>query len=457
MTVQAPAVAMTGLASERLAEHVVGLRFGDLPAEVVERAKDLITYDLGVAFAGRFTEAGRAAVALAHDLSAGGGSSTILGERRRATMLDAIFANSELMGLDDDHHLASKVRVGRVSQSAAWALGEHEHAPGREVITALVLAYDTACKLAEPQQMAGGYAHVPHKCAFAPFAPAAVAVRLLRYGQERAARSIARAAHFGMGLNAGLEDAFTFSLVARNGVMAALLPEANGTGILRAIDGPHGLYAALFGGPPEGLEASLSTLGREFSILGASTKRYPGSASHIAPLEAGRALYERERPEPDEVQSVVATLPDEFRGRFAYQETRMDRAAEPNDEDIAVGASLQLKLAILLVEGRVVPRPTLEHWRDPRVQAALPKVTLAFEPLPVDRARIELVTKDGRTLRADGAVVPYPKGDWSAWLRKDGERFLSEAKLARLERLITHLEDVDDFAEVMACVVPDRP
>src|SRR6266542_6670013 len=135
--VHAPAVATTRLASERLAEHVVGLRFGDLPAEVVERAKDLIAYDLGVAFAGRFTEAGRAAVALAHDLSAGGGSSTILGERRRATMLDAIFANSELMGLDDDHHLASKVRGGPTPHTPATPRPKHEHPPSRDDITTL--------------------------------------------------------------------------------------------------------------------------------------------------------------------------------------------------------------------------------------------------------------------------------------------------------------------------------
>jgi hypothetical protein len=75
--------------------------------------------------------------------------------------------------------------------------------------------------------------------------------------------------------------------------------------------------------------------------------------------------------------------------------------------------------------------------------------------MPVDRAGLEIVMNGGRTLHAEGAVRPAPKCDWSAWLRKDGERFLSQPRLAELERLLAHLEDVDDVGEVLACTVPD--
>ena len=39
--------------------------------------------------------------------------------------------------------------------------------------------------------------------------------------------------------------------------------------------------------------------------------------------------------------------------------------------------------------------------------------------------------------------------------RADGERFLSQTKLAELERLLSNLEDVDEVGEVLACTVPD--
>jgi 2-methylcitrate dehydratase PrpD len=441
--------------SERLAEHVVCTRFEDLPSEVVEKAKDLLVYHVALAFAGRFSDHGAHAVALAYELSEGAGRSTIVGHRGPATMLDAIFAHAELIEPDQDaRHLRSKMTLGRVADPVAWVLGERRRASGRELIAALVMGYDAACKLGEAQPMGGDYTRVPHKCAFASFAATAVAARLLGYDTVRAARAIGRAAHFGMGLNAGLEDSGAFSAIARSAVMAALVPESDESAILHAIEGPHGLYAALFGGSPDSLDGVLATLGVEYSILGTSTQSSRGSASHIAPLDAGQRLVEKYRPRVEDVEQLVATLPDELRGRFAYQETRLERAAGSSDRVAAVIRSLQLKLAILLVTGVVVPQPTLADVDDPRVQSALSKVTLAFEPKPVDRARVEIVLKDGPTLCAEGVVTPAPKGDWSAWLRSDGQRFLSDAKLGELERLLTRLEDVDDVGDVLACTVP---
>jgi 2-methylcitrate dehydratase PrpD len=443
--------------SERLAEHVVCTRFEDLPAEVVEKAKDLLVYHVAIAFAGRFSDHGAHAVALAYELSEGAGRSTIVGHRGPATMLDAIFAHAELIEPDRDaRHLRSKMTLGRVADPVAWVLGERRNASGRELIAALVVGYDAACKLGEAQPMGGDYIRVPHKCAFASFAAAAVAARLLGYDTARAAGAIGRAAHFGMGLNAGLEDSYAFSAIARSAVMAALAPESDESAILHAIEGPHGLYAALFGAPPDGLDGALATLGVEYSILGASTQSSRGSASHIAPLDAGRLLVEESRPHVEDVEQLVATLPDELRGRFAYQESRLERATGSSDRVAAVVRSLHLKLAVLLVRGVVVPQPTIADFDDPRVQAALSKVTLAFEPMPVDRARMEIKLKDGRTLRSEGVMTLAPKGDWSAWLRLDGERFLSDARLTKLEQLLTHLEDVDDVGDVLVCTVPDR-
>jgi 2-methylcitrate dehydratase PrpD len=239
-------------------------------------------------------------------------------------------------------------------------------------------------------------------------------------------------------------------------VLCALLPEPAGSELLDSIDGPLGLYATIYDGVPAELGGALGRLGRDFKIMSASTKRYPGSASHIAPLEAARALFARENLTGSDVERVIAIIPDEFRGRFAHQEARMDWARDLGDEDLAVRASLRLKLAILLVTGEVVPRPTSADWRDERVQAAMPSVELVFEPIPHDKAFVEVRLRDGRVVREEGTVTPYPRGDWGRWLRTNGARFLSDAKLARLERLLSGLEDVDDFAEVMACVTPDR-
>jgi 2-methylcitrate dehydratase PrpD len=437
--------------AERLAEHVVSTRFEALPGEVVAHAKELLAFNLSVAFAGRFTEKGKAAVALAQQLSAGCGTSTIVGHKARATLLDAIFAHSELLAHNGDIHLGAKLMTGSPSQPVAWVLGEQAHVSGRELITALVVGYDAAAKLTEPLPMDGDYVRMPHKCAAAPFGPAAISARLLRQDRPRAAETLARAAHLCMGVNEGYDEASVFPLMARNAVVAAMLPPLRDKESLEAIESPHGLYAAFFGGVPHGLEDRLATLGREYSILRSATKRLPGSECHVAPLETMHALLAAAGLKAKDIENLVVTLPQEFEGRFAKIEPIIERASL-READLIY--SLRARLAVLAVEGQIVS-PTLDRFNSPVARAVSAGITLRFERRPENYARIEIRTRDGRTLMREGTIAPRPQRNLSAWLRADGPRFLSDAKLAKLERLIVNFEDVPDVAEVLACTIPD--
>ena len=438
--------------SERLADHVVGLRFEQLPDAVVERTKDLLVHQLALAFAGRATDEGQRAVALAYELSAEAGASTVVGHAPKATLLDAIYAHSVLSsGQLDDFQFPSGLHLGRSCHPVAWVLGERERSSGRELIAAVVAGYDAACTLALPE-LIRSYTRRPQN-AFASFASTAIAVRLLGHDREDAARAIAHSAHLAIGIVEGQEGPTNSALVARDAVMAALIARADGE-IPPTIEGSHGLYMAFFGYVPDGLEPNLASLGKDFSILGASRKEYPSSASHFTALDRALDLLQRTGLRAAAVSRLVATLAEDFRGRFGYMEAGVEKP-EPSDEEIL--RSLRVKLAILLVDGAIEPLPTRARFREPAVQAVLPAVSLSFEPRrPLDFARIEITTTDGRTFSTAGGFAPYPKGDWSAMLRKDGERFLSEPRLARLERLLTRLEEVVDVGEVLAATVPDR-
>ena len=405
-------------------------------------------------FAGRSTQRGREALALAADLSGGGGTSTIIGEPRPATLLEAVAAQVELIDIHSDaRHLRSKTSPGRVNDPIAWSVGERQHASGRELIVATVAGYDVECVLAEPV-LGDPYDRVPHKCAFASFGGAATASRLLGHDAERTARALGRAAHVGMGLNAGLGYAGTFSSIARSSLVAALIASPGHSSLLEAIEGPNGLYAALFGGAPSGLEASLERLGREHPIMGALTQRYPGSATHLAALEALRTLVESGGVDPSQVEAVTAHLPDEFTARFAHIESDMERARTRDERAAAAAGSLRLKLALLVVDRRITPRPTLDQSEDPRATEMYRRVRLTFAPMPVEAARVELRLRNGDLLRADGVIPSQPRGDWHTWLHADGHRFLTKAQLDKLERLLSNLEDVSDVGTVLECTVP---
>jgi 2-methylcitrate dehydratase PrpD len=435
--------------SERLAEHVVSLRFADLPSEVVEHAKDLLVDLIGLAFGGRSTDLGRRAIALAHELSAGATTSTLIGEQRRVALLDAVFAHSVFLGNTlDDAALPTVLHVGRFAHPVAWALGERERASGRELITAVVLAYDIASSLAEPR-LVRDYFRQPHNT-FGSFAAAAVAARLLGHDLPRATDAIAHAAHLGMGLAPGTRVE-TGGMIAREAVVAAFLADARGD-TARVIESPSGLYAAFFRTAPQGLDERLGRLGRDFAIMQTSTKRYPGSASHILALELTKALIDENQLSADHVRTLQVTLSDDFKGRFGYMEPRID-LDDPADIDIE--RSLRLKLATLLVRGSIVPVPTRADFVDARVRRALPKVRLEFAPGPLERCGVNIALANGTVIERDRSFTPYPKGDWSERLRRDGGRVLPERKLAELERLLTHLEDVADVSDVLAQTRPD--
>ena len=440
-------------AAERLGDYVAGLRFNELPDAVVEHTKDLLISHLALMFAGRFTERGREALALAADLSGGGGASTLIGERHPATLLEAVAAHVELIDINRDaRHLRSKTTPGRVNDPIAWSVGEREHASGRELIVASIAGYDIECVLAEPV-LGDPYDRVPHKCGFASFGGAATAARLLGHDAERTARALGRAAHVGMGLNAGLGSAGTFAAIARSSLVAALIVSPGHSSLLDAVDGPNGLYAALFGGRPSGLDASLERLGREHPIMGALTQRYPGSATHLAALEALLGLV-ASGVDPSQVESVVAHLPAEFTERFAHIENAMERARTRDERAGAAAGSLRLKLALLVLDRRITPRPTLEQYDDDRSAAMYRRVSLVFEPMPDETARVEVRLRGGEVLRAEGVIPSQPRGDWHGWLHADGERFLTNARLDELERLLTNLEDVPDVGAVLTCTVP---
>src|SRR5215471_2175527 len=84
--------------SRQLAQWAAGLRYEDLPSDVVDRVKGLTLHGLASALLGSQLPAGQQAVKLISDEEAGvRNGATIMVSGTRATKGSAAFANSELM------------------------------------------------------------------------------------------------------------------------------------------------------------------------------------------------------------------------------------------------------------------------------------------------------------------------------------------------------------------------
>jgi 2-methylcitrate dehydratase PrpD len=442
--------------SERVADHVQGLGFEDLPEPVVAKTKELLIHHLGVAFRGHGDSQARRAVQFARSLSGSNTDCSVIGEREGASVLDAVFANALLMGcLElDDFLLPPGVQPGVVTHPVALAFGEQMRAPGRELIAALVAGYDVVAKLAS--SMFSWKLPVPRQpySLFGTFGSAAVAARLLKLSRDETAFALAHAAHLGVGLvEAGRLPVDTLrSMVARNGATAAVLAQAGLPMTLSSIEGQHGLFRSYAGEVPDGLDACLSTLGEVFEITKASPKRYRVGANNIVPQELTHEVLTTYSLAADDIARVDVILPREREGREMVMETRLKNAVEEEE----AGWSVRFLLAIVVATGTIDPT-RYELQGDAKFQEILDRIHLRFEGgRSLRYCRIEITTDGSERRVAEGDDHVFPPVDPYSWLAEGGHGLVSDAQLRRLVKLVDELEHVDDVGELTACVSPGR-
>src|SRR3981189_1284710 len=134
-----------------LAAYVANLKFEDIPAQVLARAKVLTLDFLGSAIrARRDAESTPSLLKMLEALALDGkGQSTVFGDAKTWTPAVAALLNGALgHSLDfDDTHADSSLHPSAPVVPAAFAVGELVGASGRAVLTALVLGYEVCCRL----------------------------------------------------------------------------------------------------------------------------------------------------------------------------------------------------------------------------------------------------------------------------------------------------------------------
>ena len=123
----------TNTVSEQIAEFVHELKLSDIPEFVRERAKLHALDALGIALASSAMDFGQSVNRAASRLGGGGGSHSI-GFGTPLPPASAALANGTLIhGLDfDDTHIEAIYHATAPALAAALAVGEDEHAEGRQ-------------------------------------------------------------------------------------------------------------------------------------------------------------------------------------------------------------------------------------------------------------------------------------------------------------------------------------
>jgi 2-methylcitrate dehydratase PrpD len=441
--------------TERLAEHVGTLRFEDIPEPVVEKAKANLAHHIGVALLAAGSERGGRAVELAMELSGAGGACSIIGDRRRADPLEAVFANAMLMGHNglDDFQLPPGVHSGIVVWPVALTVGETRRVSGRELLAAAVAGYDVMTVLCLPVWTWTSDPPRRPNAVFAPFGAAAVAARLLGLSRERTVHALGHAGHAGMGLTEGTEEIWTHHpLVARNGLMAAMLARSGSAATPTVVEGPNGVYRAFFRRDvPDSLTDGLATLGTEFHIANAELKQLSASALNMIPIELTQALVVEHGLAPDQIGAVDLVVPVEREHREAVWEGALAQGGTSR------ASSLRFRVASVIASKGADLDPY--RWPDEaEFVALLGRIRLRFErDRPIRYARVEMVTTGGERYAVDADRHLPPRVDPLEWLTRCGHGVLPDDRLARLAELVGVLEEVEDVSALTALFAPDPP
>jgi 2-methylcitrate dehydratase PrpD len=452
--------------SRVLATHVKRLTYQDLPAHVVEVTKTSLLDAIGVTLAASgLGEASAPFVAMAKEFG-GAPQSTLIGHRIKVPGPMAAFANGAMAHeLDfEDTHDGAMVHPNAATVPAALAAAEVAGGvSGKELITAIAIGSDLACRLSlafrrDPEQFGWYFRPV-----LGAFGAAAAAGRLLGLSEDQLIQSFALTlcqvtcsgelkrspeSHL-----RAIRDGFT----AKAGYLSALMAGKGVNAFDHPLEGQSGLYR-LYSQDGYDPDVLLGALGQRFEGANVSFKPWPSCRGTHSFVEAALFMRERHRLQPASIASVTAI----GSGFFEVLATPIEQKRKPATA-INAKFSVPFTVATALLTGSI----RLEDFapaalRRPEVLALAQKIDYEVDPnlgpLQSGRGALRIETTDKRILthKVDeplGAPLnPLPPEQLTAKFRDCARHAavgMSEVDINAVAEGVLALENVDDIDALM--------
>lgn len=433
---------------QRLARFVCARSWDDLSEEARAALKVRVLDSLGCALGALEGPPVRAIRAQVEELG-GEQLCTLVGGGRTAPDRAALLNGAAVRYLDFNDSYFAPGETCHPSDNLApvLAAAEHADASGRELLTALAVAYQVQCRLSDEAPVrAKGFDHTTQGA----YAAAAGTAKALGLGEEETANAVAIA---GTALNAlrvtrtgalsqwkGLAYAFT----AFGAVEATLLAAYGVTGPAEVFEGNKGFEEAIAG--PFEVDWEREDLER---VTRTFLKRFNAEIHSQSALEALLELRAAYAVDPERVERIEL---DTFRVAFDIigggEEGPKNEIASKEEAD----HSLPYLLAVALLDGQVLPEQyEPERIVAPDVQALLHRVEVRpagdlTARFPAEHAcRLRLVLDDGSVLEAE-------KADYEGFLTRPMSWERAREKFDRLAAAAAGPELAAEVADAVAAL-----
>ena len=435
----------------RLSAYMAEAAMRPLPAEVIEKTKHHILDTLAAMISGAALPPGQVALKYAK-ARAGENTSTIVASKFLSSPPEAALVNAMLAHSDetDDSHAPSRSHPGCASVPAALAAGELFGVDGARLIRAVALGYDVGPRVtmtmgALAWELATHFsAHSIASCFSAGASAACVAglnAQQMRWVLDYTAQQASGVAAWQRDTD-HIEKSLVFTgFSTRNGVTAALLVEAGGTGVDDIFSGADNyLQAYAPKADPAGL---VEKLGERYEITRTNIKKWTVGSPIQAPLDAIEIIQKKRPFEADQVKKVLV--------KMAASEVRTVNNREMPD------ICLQHMIAVMLMDktASFAAAHDKPRMKDPAILKHRAKIEVVHDEeierhIPNREAIIELTFADGSKASEYVKAVrgtpenPMPRAEVDAKCRVLIAPVLGAANTKKLVETIWGLETVQD-------------
>ena len=318
--------------SREFAGFVAGLRYENLPPQVVDRAKGVTLQALSSALIARDMPGSRQALALMQEEEAGGGgTATVLCHGARLTKAGAAFVDAEMIfagGKWDTFRMLT--HPGIAILPSAIVAAEITGASGKEFLAAVAAGYEVMERMAAefiPTVMARGFHAGP---VFGIFGAAVAAAKLSGLDADQIHSAIAQCVNLASGNLEGARSggrSLREGGAVRNALLAVALAKHGTPGGETVLEGEAGFYHAYAGNNRGELRYSFTGanrtdinkitegLGRDWIFLETLYRIYSTAGYNIAHVDVTAKLCEEHNlryEDIDRIEAVVNWLETEY-------------------------------------------------------------------------------------------------------------------------------------------------
>lgn len=453
--------------SRQIANFSLGLKYEDLPSEVVNEVKRFLYDSLGCAYGGLNTR-DVDIVRNIYDEMGGLAEATIIGSGEKIPAFNATFLNSLMIRALDFNDIYWKEDPSHPSDiiPVALAIGERVGSHTQDVIAAIVLAYEFECRLCE-FAVPGIRERKWHHATLTQFVSPIVAGYLLGLSEDQMVHAIGISGSHNLTLGAVTAGQLTMMkntvdpLAAQSGVMAALMAQKGYSGTEQIFEGKEGLMQTL--GPDWDEDKLLGGLGESFKILECSMKAFPAEALTHTHISATLKVVTENDIKPDDIETVtVRTIARAVDILFDPEKYR------PASRETA-DHSLPYCIAAAIVDRKITTEQFNEdRIKDPVIGEVIQKVkgeaSEEFERMfPAKQpSKVTIKLKNGVS---HSAQLDYPKGDPREPMTDQDLRnkfaslaadSLSKEKQEEIRKVVWDLESFDNINRFMGILKADR-